>query len=80
MFDAIRKRQISEWRPSRTRLSTAPAPTQPDHKSKPLENVPTEVSQSQPVVGAPALADLAQVFFGRGGGALELLAGKHVRL
>jgi hypothetical protein len=38
------------------------------------------IGEAQPVVGAPALGDLVQVFFGRGGGALELLAGEHLWL
>jgi 2-keto-3-deoxy-galactonokinase len=36
------------------------------------------VGEAKPIVGAPALANLPQVFFGQGGGAFELLAGEHL--
>ena len=37
------------------------------------------VGKTKPVMGAPALAQLYEIFLGQGGGALELVAGKHCR-
>src|SRR5271155_2789652 len=36
------------------------------------------VGEAEPIVGAPALANLLQVFFGQRSGAFELLAGEHL--
>jgi hypothetical protein len=38
------------------------------------------IGEAEPVVRAPALTDLPQVFTGETGGALELLAGEHLWL
>jgi hypothetical protein len=35
------------------------------------------VRKTKPVMGAPSLAELYEIFLGQGGGALELVAGKH---
>jgi len=35
------------------------------------------VGKAKPVMGAPALVELHEIFLGQGGGALELVAGKH---
>jgi len=37
------------------------------------------VGKASPVMRAPALADLHEIFLGQAGGALELVAGKHYR-
>jgi hypothetical protein len=38
------------------------------------------VGKTKPVMGAPALAELHEIFLGQGGGALELFAGKHCQI
>jgi len=35
------------------------------------------VGKTKPVMGAPALTELHEIFLGQGGGTLELVAGKH---
>src|SRR5258708_13697557 len=37
------------------------------------------VGKAKPVMRAPALAELHEIFFGQAGGALELVAAKHYR-
>ena len=37
------------------------------------------VRKAEPVMRAPALAELREIFLGQAGGALELVAGKHYR-
>ena len=36
------------------------------------------VGKAKPVMWAPALAELREIFLGQAGGALELVAGKHL--
>jgi hypothetical protein len=36
------------------------------------------VGRAKPVMRAPALAELREIFLGQAGGALELVAGKHL--
>ena len=36
------------------------------------------VGKAKPIVSAPALAELREIFLGQAGGALELVAGKHL--
>jgi hypothetical protein len=36
------------------------------------------VGKSKPIMRAPALAKLREIFLGQAGGALELVAGKHL--
>jgi hypothetical protein len=37
------------------------------------------VGEAKPVMRAPTLAELHEIFLGQAGGALELVAGKHYR-
>jgi hypothetical protein len=41
--------------------------------------VEPRLGKAKPVMSAPALAELHEIFLGQGGGALELVAGKHYR-
>ena len=38
------------------------------------------VGKTKPVMGAPALAELHEIFLGQGGGTLELVAAKHCQV
>src|SRR5438105_758199 len=48
----------------------------PAHKSSGLFQT---AGKAKPVMRAPALAELHEIFLGQAGGALELVAGKHYR-